>query len=246
MQTVLCLMINRYKLIRGKPEFSIFTTYSTISFLWFNSALQAILWHCLSPGGSLNHLNTQISGVILNNLLTLAMALPLPVVMVLLVLIAVTARKHISRIVELDQREVARQMEGNLRLLYLFGAVYVLGFGLTCANNLNNLINLCGYLHVITQWSSNKTYCQYLFFVDGAANVLVNFANSLIILQSRYVKVSMKKMYRNTSRIVRNITRQRTDNDLLIQPEPEEESQNLKEDVEAKSQKLEVQKEEER
>lgn len=231
MQTVLCLMINRYKLIRGKAEFSTFTTYSTISFLWLNSTLQAILWYCLSPGRPLYNLNTQISGVVLNNLLALAMALPLPVVVMLLVLIAVKARRHIARIADLDKQEVAQQMEGNLRLLYLFGVVYVLGFGLTCANNFNNLINLCGYVHVTPHWSSDSTYCRYLFFVDGVVNILVNFANSLIILQSNSVRISLRKMYMSSSRLVRNITKRRTDGDqLLYQPEEGSSKLEIKED----------------
>ena len=134
MQTVLCLMLNRYRLIRGEPQFPICTTYAIISTLWLNSTLQALLWQCLSPGAPLNHLNTQAAGVVLNNLLALALALPVPVVIVLMILITRKARQHIARLAR-DHYDISQQMQGDLKLLYVFGVVYVLGFGFTCVNN---------------------------------------------------------------------------------------------------------------
>ena len=212
MQTVLCLMINRYSIVRGKRGITICTTYLTILILWLNCSLQAFLWHSLSPGGPLYSLNTQITGVILNNVLVLALALPLPVVVVLLILIGRKARQHISRLSD-EQYDVSQQMEGSLRLLYVFGAVYILGFGLTCVNNFNNLINLCGYVHVTSHWESDPTYCQYLFFFDGVCNIIVNLANSLIIVQTRHVKVALKRIQTATSRVVRNVSRRRRDSE---------------------------------
>ena len=215
MQTVLFLMLNRYRLVRGKPEFSICAAHTVLVALWLNSSLQAVLWHCLTPGAALSYLNTRIAGVILNNLLELSLALPLPIVVVLLFLIARKARQHIARIAE-EQYDISRQMEANLKLLYVFGAVYVLGFGFTCANSFNNLINLCGYVNLVPHWAANSTYCQYLYFFDALCNAVINLANSLIIIQSRYVRVSLRRMYRATHGVVINLTRRGRDRETLV------------------------------
>ena len=220
--TVLSMMINRYRIISGKPGFSIRTTYVAVILIWIECTSQSLLWYLVRQGGSpWKKLNSEITGVILRNILVLAFALPLPILIILLVMISCTARKHLSRLADIENTQsvpAIQQMKADLRLLYAFAVVYIVGFGLNFVVSINSLINLSGFLQVLPHWESNETFCEYLFASDGLANILINFSNSLIVLQSRHVQGALKKMYRNTSRVVRKVTG-REDMERLIKEE---------------------------
>ena len=204
--TVVCLMINRYKLILGKPGFTVRTTYVVILFTWIASILQTVYWSLRAPGGSLNYLRSCVAGVVFDNVMLLNYALPLPVVVTLLVLILLKARQHLARIKENYSQDTALQLGTNLRLLYAFGVVYILGFGLEFVVSVNSLVNLSGYLDIVPLWKKSATFCGYLFGFDEVANMVLNFTNSLIIVQSRHVQCALKKMYRATSQGLRNVS----------------------------------------
>ena len=221
--TVLSMMINRYRIISGKPGFSIRTTYVAVILIWTESVAQAVLWYLITPGAPWNRADTDIIvGVTLRNLLVLVFALPLPIIIVLMVVISVKARKLLRRIASQENTLLStpavQQMRADLKLLYAFGAVYIVGYGLNFVVSINSLINLSGFLQVLPHWESNETFCEYLFASDGLANILINFSNSLIVVQSRHVQGALKKMYRNTSRVVRKVTG-REDMERLIKEE---------------------------
>ena len=217
--TVLSMMINRYRIISGKPGFSIRTTYVAVILIWTESAAQAVLWYTKQRDVPWNI--SDITELVLRNTIVVSFALPFPILIILLMMISCTARKHLSRIADIENTQsvpAIQQMKADLRLLYAFGAVYIVGFGLNFVVNINSLVNLSGFLQVLPHWESNDTFCEYLFAFDAIANILINFSNSLIVVQSRHVQGALKKMYRNTSRVVRKVTG-RQDRERLIQEE---------------------------
>ena len=220
--TVLIMMINRYRIISGKPGFSIRTTYVAVILIWTESIAHSTLWYLTrQEGAPWKKLNSEITGVILRNILVLVFALPFPIVITLLVMIFLTARKNLSRIADIENAPsvtALQQIKADLRLLYAFGAVYFVGYGPDFVVSVYSLVNLSGFLQILPHWESNATFCEYLFAYDGLANILINFSNSLIVVQSRHVQGALKKMYRNTSRVVRKVTG-RQDRERLIQEE---------------------------
>ena len=220
--TVLSMMINRYRIISGKPGFSIRTTYVAVILIWTESVAHSTLWYLTrQEGAPWKKLNSEITGVILRNILVLVFALPFPIVITLLVMISRTARKNLSKIADIENTPsvpTLQQIKADLRLLYAFGAVYFVGFCANFVSYVNSLINLSGFLQVLPHWESNDTFCEYLFASDAIANMLINFSNSLIVVQSRHVQGALKKMYRNTSRVVRKVTG-REDMERLIKEE---------------------------
>ena len=218
--TVLSMMINRYRIISGKPGFSIRTTYVAVILIWTESAAQVVLWYFLKQRDVPWNIS-DITELVLRNTIVVSFALPFPILIILLMMISCTARKHLSRIADIENTQsvpAIQQMKADLRLLYAFGAVYIVGFGLNFVVNINSLVNLSGFLQVLPHWESNDTFCEYLFASDAIANILINFSNSLIVVQSRHVQGALKKMYRNTSRVVRKVTG-RQDRERLIQEE---------------------------
>ena len=184
--------------------------YAIVLAVWAVSATQALLWQMITSTALWRKLSTNITGVVLRNILVLLFALPLPIVVVLMFLISCKAKKLLNRLAEGESSQLTpayQRMKSDLRLLYSFGIVYILGYGLNFAVNVNSLINLSGYLNVVPDWKSSETFCQYLFVFDGLANILINFSNSVIVVQSRHVQLALKKMYQETSRIVRSFAR---------------------------------------
>ena len=220
--TVLIMMINRYRIISGKPGFSIRTTYVAVILIWTESVAHSTLWYLTrQEGAPWKKLNSEITGVILRNILVLVFALPFPIVITLLVMIFLSARKNLSRIADIENTPsvpALQQIKADLRLLYAFGAVYFVGYGPDFVDSVYSLVNLSGFLQVLPNWESNDTFCEYLFAYDGLTNILINFSNSLIVVQSRHVQGALKKMYRNTSRVVRKVTG-REDMERLIKEE---------------------------
>ena len=109
---------------------------------------------------------------------------------------------------------VQENMKNGLKLLYAFGAVYFVGFGLSFVNNVYNLINLAGYRLILKEWFSNEKFCEFFLFFDEVCNLLMNLLNSMIIVQSSQVKGSLKSMYTvaTTRRMKRsNATQPNTD-----------------------------------
>ena len=183
--------------------------YAVVALVWTGSGIHALLWQRISSGALQRKLSTELVGVVLRNFLILEFALPLPIVVILMVLIFWRAKKLLNRCAEDENTRLTsayQRMISDLRLLYAFGIVYILGYGLNFVVSLNSLINLSGYLHVLPHWESNETFCEYLFAFDALANILINFSNSVIVVQSRHVQIALKKMYRVTSRVVRNVS----------------------------------------
>ena len=202
-------MINRYDIIRSKPGYSIKTTHVVLVVVWAVSAAQALMEQIISSRALQGRLDTQVAGLVLRNILVLVFAMPLPIVVVLMVVIFWRANKLLNRFAEDEKARVTpafQQMKSDLRLLYAFGIVYIPGYGLNFVVSINTLINLCGYVNILPYWESNEAFCEYKFASDALANILINFSNSVIVVQSRHVQVALKKMYRVTSRVVRNVS----------------------------------------
>ena len=171
--------------------------------------VQSVFWYLVTSGDIRLNLGTDIAGVVLRNTMQLIYILPLPTVTVFMVLIFCRAKKLLKRFEEETNGQLTpayQRMKGDLRLLYAFGIVYILGFGLNFVAMLNSLINLSGYLHVLPDWERNETFCEYKSAFEALANILINFSNSVIVVQSRHVQIALKKMYRVTSRVVRNVS----------------------------------------
>ena len=209
---MLCLTINRYKIINGQPEYPICTTYSWIVVIWAQSIILASIWYLISPGAPWHYLlkNDTIPGIFLENVMILINVLPVPLVLILMLLTAFKARQHLSTMVS-DEGTLldaaSQQIENDLKLLHAFGIVYILGFGFMFVDGVNQLINLSGELNVVPYWQRDKTFCVYQFFIEQVCNMAINFANSVIIVRSRHVRVALRKMYQATTRAARNMTR---------------------------------------
>ena len=93
------------------------------------------------------------------------------------------------------------QMEGDLKLLHAFGVVYVVGFGLMFVVNVNQLLNLGGVVSVVPYWQSTPTFCVYMTCCEQVSNMVINFANSVIIVQSRQVRDVLRKVARKFTRV---------------------------------------------
>ena len=185
------------------------------------------LWYLVIPTGPWHYLNDKIAGVVLQNLLVLSSSLPFPAVLLLLLLTAVKARQRMSSISDDTENVVAsdasRQMERDLRLIYAFGIVYIVGFGFLFVCNINSLINLGGAVHVLPYWqkdAENNIFCGYALTIEFICNILINLSNSVIVVQSRHVQIALKKMYRVTSRVVRNVSGGDVTEDLIQDEEP--------------------------
>ena len=215
--TFLFLMINRYKLIQGKPGLTTTTTYVAIAVAWCVGIVQATYWSLRVHGGRLNYLSSTAVGVVFDNVMLLNQAVPLPIVVTLLVLTLRRAKIHLARIADAEDiaaQTAARQVGSGLKLLYAFGLLYILGFGFEFVVAVNSLINLSGYLNVVPLWEKDPTFCQYLFGVDELVNMIINFTNSLIIVQSHHVQTALKKMYQATSNMIKNVTNIRYEGDV--------------------------------
>ena len=203
--SIVFLMINRYKLVQGKPTFTIFSTHVAISFAWFVGILQGTYWTLRAPDARLAYLSSSPVGVVFDNIMLLNQAVPLPIVVTLLVLIVCKARQHLTKIDDSHRGEpVARRMNSDLRLLYAFGVVYILGFGLEFVTAINSIIDLSGYLDLVPHWEKSITFCQYLYGIDELGNLIINLSNSLIIVRTRHVQTALKKMHHATSKVVSN------------------------------------------
>lgn len=205
--TAMLLMINRYNLIRGKLGFGINFTYVAVTCTWIAGLIQSLYWFLRSPGRTLAYFGSTIQGVVLDNLFLVVGIFPFPTVIIYFSLTISKAREHISTIESQDDlvsRTNARQMWRGLKLLFWFGAVYVVGFALEFVVDVNSLINLSGYLDIVPLWESNPVFCQYLLGTDEVANLLINLSNSLIIVQSRHVQAALRRVFQATTRVVRN------------------------------------------
>ena len=215
--TFLFLMINRYNLVQGKPGLTTTTTYVAIAIAWCVGIVQATYWSLRVHGGRLNYLSSTVVGVVFDNVMLLNQVVPLPIVVTLLVLTLRRAKIHLARIADAEDiaaQTAARQVGSGLKLLYAFGLLYILGFGFEFVVAVNSLINLSGYLNVVPLWEKDPTFCQYLFGVDELVNMIINFTNSLIIVQSHHVQTALKKMYQATSNMIKNVTNVRYEGDV--------------------------------
>ena len=223
--SVLFLTINRYRIINGKPGYSIFTANILIGLTWTQSILICTFWTLLSPSGPWYdlHKHSKVAGIILENVLTLVVTIPVPIVLILLLMTSYRARQHLARFAEegetrakfaeeeetrakFAEEEETRplltspQMEGDLKLLYAFGVVYVVGFGLMFVVNVNQLLNLGGVVNVVPYWQSSPTFCVYMTCCEQVSNMVINFANSVIIVQSRQVRGVLRRVARRFTR----------------------------------------------
>ena len=188
----------------------------------------AATWYYVSPVPRWHHLvqNSTITGVILENSLVLLAAAPVPLVLILMILTALKARQHLSTIASDEDMPTvlaSQQIEGDLKLLQAFGVVYILGFGLMFVVNVNQLLNLSGAVNVVPYWQDDLTFCVYYNCIDQICNMVINFANSSIIVRTRNVQGALKRMYRASSRAVRHITR-RENREILLTEEDQAQS----------------------
>ena len=200
--------------------------------LWLYSIVLGTFWYLLSSRSSWFFLNENIAttaGLVVGNLMVFLFALPVPIVLVLLMLTAFKARRLLARIADSCENTqpsqpsalASQQIESDLRLLRAFGIVYIVGFGFMFVISINQLINLSGAVNVLPYWQKDKTFCVYMIAIEQVCNMTINFSNCVLIVQSRHVRVALRRMFRATSGFVRTVIRGGEDRQGLVQVEEE-------------------------
>ena len=99
----------------------------------------------------------------------------------------------------------------------------MLGYGLLFVTDVNSLINLGGVINVVPYWQQDVKMCKILGAADTVCNVLAGFSNSVILVRSRNVKQTLRRMYRANYRVVRD--NEEEENILVEEDEEEEEKE---------------------
>ena len=163
----------------------------------------------------MDFLTNSVVGAILNNLLNILNMAPTVIVMIYLLLIVRTTRRQMSRLIEgghgadggvyqtqqIDQ--VTENVDNGLKVLYAFGLVYIIGFGLDFVVGINDLINLSGYADVVERWRGKAKFCEFELVFYEVSNVLLNLLNSLIIVQSKMVRGALKQVLVTTASYIK-------------------------------------------
>ncbi|KAL5269480.1 hypothetical protein ACHWQZ_G003088 [Mnemiopsis leidyi] len=220
--SVLVLTTIRYRMIQRKPVISLSTAGLLLGAVWLYSTTTTALWYLLTPAGLWQRLRGSICGIILQNLLVLSSCILIPAVFVLLALTSVKARRELSRITAGDMA-LSPSVSRDLNLIYSFGIIFLLGYGLLFVADVNSLINLGGVINVVPYWQQDVKMCKILGAADTVCNVLAGFSNSVILVRSRNVKQTLRRMYRANYRVVRD--NEEEENILVEEDEEEEEKE---------------------
>ena len=121
--SVLFLTINRYRIINGKPGYSICTANILIGLTWTQSILICTFWSLLSPSGPWYdlHRHSKVAAVILENVLTLVVTIPVPTVLILLLMTSYRARQHLARFAEEEKTRARFAEEEETRARFAEG-----------------------------------------------------------------------------------------------------------------------------
>ena len=128
--------------------------------------------------------------------------------LIYLVLIVYKTRKRVSKLLDSEDDQtrkidVAESVDSGLRVLYAFSIVYLLSYGLTLVVGINDLLNLSGYVDLVKRWKGDPGFCQFELMFYEASNLIINLLNSLIIVQSKMVRGSLKQMYTKASSVLK-------------------------------------------
>lgn len=131
--------------------------------------------------------------------------LPTLTVFVLIVLIAKRAEEHIRWINSITPGDT--EVKVSLRLHLAFGLVFLVGFGLESVVDLNSLLNLSGYVHIVPGWEQDDQFCKYYFLSNYFTNIITNFANTVILIHTKSIRAALAEIYRNSTQHARRVTR---------------------------------------
>ena len=210
--TILSLTINRYRIIKGRAEFSVYKTRLLITVIWAISFFMGYVCYLHSSGAPWHYMLTHPTtiGIILENSLCVFSSFPVPIVLILLILTAYRARTYLDTISSEGMTtygSFSQQLNADLRLLEAFGIIYVVGFGANFIINVNQIINLSGILEVVPYWQKNANFCVYSMCFQELCNVIMNFSNSVIVARTRHVRVTLRNLYQSTCSVVEKLTR---------------------------------------
>ena len=210
--TILSLTINRYRIIKGQAEFSVYKTRLLLTVIWVLSIFMGYVCYLISPGAPWHYmLKTPTAiGIFLQNALCVFSSFPVPIVLLLLILTAYRARNYLDIISSegmTTYSSFSQQLNADLRLLEAFGIIYVVGFGISFIDNINQIINLSGMWEIVPYWQGSAVFCAYSLCFQELCNIIMNFSNSVIVARTRHVRVTLRKMYQSTCSVVEKFTR---------------------------------------
>ena len=210
--TILSLTINRYRIIQGRAEFSVYKTGVLLTVIWALSIFMGYVCFLISPGAPWDYMlkSRNAIGMFLENSLCIFIIFPLPIVLILLILTAYRARNYLDTISSEGMTtygSFSQQLKADLRLLEAFGIIYVVGFGSSFIININQIINLSGVWEIVPYWQRNVDFCAYSLCFQELCNIIMNFSNSVIVARTRHVRTTLRKMYQSACSVVEKFTR---------------------------------------